>query len=253
MQTLREWLRERPYTLGLSSGFFGFFAHCGALSVLEEEGLHPVALSGSSAGALVGGLWAGGVSAAGIREALFRVKREDFWDPAPGLGLLRGEKFAALLRDLLPARLFSECRAPLSVSVFDLLRRETRVLREGPLAPAIQASCTFPFLFQPRWDKGRPLIDGGVLDRPGLLGVPAGARTLHHHLASRSPWRRAQSAALDLPRRENLASLVIERLPRVGPFRLAEGVRAYHIARDATSQALDRPLQQGAVFVPGGD
>ena len=41
MTTLREWLEEAPYALGMSSGFFGFFAHCGVLTVLEEEGLLP--------------------------------------------------------------------------------------------------------------------------------------------------------------------------------------------------------------------
>lgn len=250
MQTLRAWLQERPFTLGLSSGFFGFYAHCGMLQALEEEGLVPSALAGSSAGALVGGLWAGGVSAVEIRDTLLSLRREAFWDPGMGLGLLRGEKFAALLRERLGAKTFAECRAPLCVSVFDLWSRKTQVLREGALAPAIQASCTFPFLFQPRWHKRRPVIDGGVLDRPGLDGVPAGARVLHHHLASRSPWR-GRAGTLAAPRRENLVSLVIERLPRVGPFRLAEGARAYQTALAATRRALQAPVQDAAVYVEG--
>ena len=49
MPTLREWLREQPFTLVMSSGFFGFFAHAGVVSVLEEEGLRRAGGGGSRA------------------------------------------------------------------------------------------------------------------------------------------------------------------------------------------------------------
>jgi len=71
VQTLRDWLLEAPFSLGLSSGFFGFFAHAGFLSALEEEGLQPRAAWGSSAGALVGGAWAAGLSADEFSRVLF--------------------------------------------------------------------------------------------------------------------------------------------------------------------------------------
>src|SRR5215831_14799966 len=86
MTTLREWLAAGPYTLALSSGFFGFFAHAGVMSVLEEEGLLPGRVCGSSAGALVGGLWAAGVAARRICDELLALRREHFWDVRPGLG-----------------------------------------------------------------------------------------------------------------------------------------------------------------------
>src|SRR3954471_24484850 len=174
--TLREWLRERPFALALSSGFFGFFAHTGVMSVLEDEGLLPARLSGSSAGALVSGLWASGVATGRLRDELFALRREHFWDPRPGLGLLRGRLFRARLDDLLGARTFAACRVPVAVSVYDVLSRRTRVLAEGELAPAIQASCAVPLLFHPIWVGGRPLLDGGIADRPGLDGLPAGER-----------------------------------------------------------------------------
>ncbi|MGB1581430.1 MAG: patatin-like phospholipase family protein, partial [Nevskiales bacterium] len=58
--SLREWLSESAFGLTMSSGFFGFFAHSGMLSALEDEGLTPARLSGSSAGALTAALWASG-------------------------------------------------------------------------------------------------------------------------------------------------------------------------------------------------
>jgi NTE family protein len=247
--TLREWLREAPFSLALSSGFFGFFAHAGLVTVLEDEGLSPSRLAGSSAGALVAGLWAAGLPGAAMRDELLRLRREDFWDPRPGAGLLRGRKFRGRLDALLPVATFGECRTPLCVSVFDLLSGRTRVLRDGPLAPALQASCTVPLLFHPTWLDGRPLLDGGILDRPGLDGLPHGERVLHHHLASRSPWRRRGSPSMSVPRREGLTALVIPGLPRVGPFRLEEGARAFEVARRAAREALDRPVRDAVVEV----
>ncbi len=240
--TLREWLAAGPYTLAMSSGFFGFYAHAGVVSVLEEERLLPARVSGSSAGALVGGAHAAGLSSARLGDALFSLRREDFWDPAPGAGLLRGRLFRARLESLLPARDFAECAVPLHVSVFSVLSRQTRVLGgAGPLAAAIHASCAVPFMFQPVWIGGRPYVDGGVADRPGLAGTAHGDRVLYHHLSSRSPWRRPGSPSLRVPARDGLVPLVLAGLPRVGPFRLHEGPRAFDVARRATRAALDAP------------
>jgi NTE family protein len=245
-QTLREWLAAAPFGLALSSGFFGFFAHCGLLSALEDARLLPTRLSGSSAGALVGGFWAAGLNTTPMRDILFQLRKQDFWDPAPGLGLLRGRRFRELLERWLPVREFADCRVPLAVSVYDLLGHRTRVLDQGALAPAIQASCSVPLMFHPVWQGARPLFDGGIKDRPGLAGMPPG-RVLYHHLASRSPWRRQNGAQTRIPSATALQALVIDNLPRVGPDRLHEGQRAFDAARTAMQVALDQALD-GAVM-----
>ncbi|NOY90661.1 MAG: patatin [Deltaproteobacteria bacterium] len=250
MQTLRDWLLEAPFSLGLSSGFFGFFAHAGFLSALEEEGLQPRAAWGSSAGALVGGAWAAGLSADEFSRVLFGLRRQDFWDPALGAGLLRGQLFQSILEGVLPARTFAQCRAPLGMSVFDVRTRRTRVLQSGDLATAIRASCAVPLLFAPVLIAGRPCLDGGLFDRPGLLGARPHERILHHHLASSLSWRRRGGPLLDAPRRAGTISVVLEGLPRVGPFRLSEGVCAHRVARDATRRILDRPLSGSVLHVP---
>src|SRR5690606_38887683 len=104
-QTNAAWLAAAPFTLALSAGFFGFFAHTGVLQALEEAGLSPRRIVGVSAGALAGGLWASGLSAAELAEELLRLRRDDFWDPGLPLGgFLKGGKFAAKLRSLLDAR-----------------------------------------------------------------------------------------------------------------------------------------------------
>jgi len=242
MPTLREWLMDAPFTLGMSSGFFGFFAHAGFLSALEDSDLRPRAVLGSSAGALVGGAWAAGLPARDFSEVLLGLRRQDFWDPAPGAGLLRGARFHSILQRVLPTQTFAGCRTPLGVSVFDVATARTRVVRHGELASAIRASCAVPFLFSPVRVAGRACLDGGLFDRPGLLGATPGERILHHHLASRSPWRRPGSPALQAPRRGGTLSVILKDLPRVGPFRLAEGARAHRIAWEATRRALDLPV-----------
>jgi NTE family protein len=240
--TLREWLRQTPFTLGLSSGFFGFFAHAGVVGVLEEEGLVPAALCGSSAGALVGGLWGAGLPAARLRDELLALRRSDFWDPAPGLGLLRGDKFQARLVALLPVATFEACPRPVALSVYDLWARRTVVLRSGPLAPAIHASCAAPVLFQPVRLGGRRYLDGGVKDRHGLAGLTGQERVLYHHLTSRSPWRRKDSPALRVPERPGLQAVALYGLPRLGPFRLERGGEALQQAAAGMRAALDQEV-----------
>jgi NTE family protein len=240
--TLRDWLREAPFTLGLSSGFFGFFAHAGVVSVLEEEGLLPARVLGSSAGALVGGLWAAGVPARRIGEELLALRRADFWDPWPGPGLLRGRRFRARLERILPVASFEQCPRPLAVSAYDVAARRTAILCSGPLAPALHASCAVPLLFQPVRIDGRRYADGGVLDRHGLAALHARERVLYHHLTSRSPWRRRDSPALRVPELPSLRAVAIEGLPRLGPFRLARGAEAMQRAAEGMRTALARPV-----------
>ncbi len=248
MITLGDWLAEAPFGLGMSSGFFSFFAHTGMLSALTARGLVPSHVGGSSAGALVAGAFGAGVAPDELAEVLLGLDRGAFWDPTLGLGLLAGRKFDALLRRTLPVTRFDECARPVVVSVFDIAARATRVVRTGDLPTAIRASCAVPGMFQPVRVDGRACWDGGILDRPGLVGMPAG-RTLFHHIASRSPWRRADSASLVLPRRPELVSLVIDDLPRSGPFRLDAGRRALAAARAATLRALERPIVDDAVAI----
>jgi NTE family protein len=256
--TLREWLAAGPYTLAMSSGFFGFFAHAGVVLALDEAGLPPAGFCGSSAGALVGGLSAAGLPAARLQEELLRLRRKDFWDPGLGLGLLRGLRFRERLASLLPAARFEDCPRPFACSAWDRDRKETVVLAHGPLAPAIHASCAVPLLFQPVPLDGRRLLDGGVGDRHGLRGAPrtgpdgAPPRILYHHLTSVSPWRRKRSPALRIPVRPGLVAVALHGLPRLGPFRLERAGEALAQAAEGLRRALDGPARPEGVDAVDG-
>ena len=147
--TLEAELRRAPFTLAMSSGFFGFFAHAGFVAALDELGLQPASYAGSSAGALVGACRASGLGVDEIRETFFSLTKEDFWDPrrVPRGGLLRGKLFRDKLRSMLKPT-FRDAD-PIVISVFDVLSRQTRVRREGDLPLAVHASCAVPLMFEP--------------------------------------------------------------------------------------------------------
>ena len=239
MQSLKSWLQSGPFTLTMSSGYFGFFAHAGVLAALEEHDLTPSAITGSSAGALIGALFASGVKSGKIRSILFNLARRDFWDPKPGLGFLQGEKFRELLTENLGCSTFSGCDIPLRLSVFDAAKMQTVVVKDGDLVRATYASCALPGLFQPIRENWQLLFDGGVRDRPGLAGIAADERVLYHHLFPHTPWRFKRgpdSMPKDLP--GECAVLALPDLPRVGPLRLRKGPEAYNLAKDQTLRML---------------
>ena len=247
--TLRDWLKEEPFSLALSAGFFGFFAHSGVLTVVEEEGLLPQQLYGASAGAMVTGFWASGLGLDTLRHELFTLKRSAFWDPWPGQGLLRGRLFKENLDRILQHRRLEDCQVPAAISVFDMKERATVVLRTGDLATAIQASCALPVMFHPVKIGDRNYLDGGILDRPGLAGTVPGERVFYHHLASRSPWNRPGSPRIQVPKRRNTATLLIENITRVHPFALERGVKAYDDAARSFRAALAQPVDDGVARV----
>jgi NTE family protein len=244
-ERLGDWLGHGSFSLAMSSGFFSFYAHTGMLQTLTSVAA-PSLVAGSSAGALVGGAWAAGIEPAALGERLLALRRDEFWDPAPGAGLLAGKKFDRLLRELVPIGAIDRCHVPVRISVFDIVARRTAVLDAGDLSPAIRASCAVPGLFHPVWIGKRAYWDGGILDRPGLAGIPAGERVLFHHIASKSPWR---MSPMTPPRRAGMVTLVLEDLPRSGPFKLAAGHRAFELAREATKRALDAPIVDDVVRV----
>jgi len=248
MIALGDWLAEGPFGLAMSSGFFGFFAHTGMLDALTACGLRPTHVTGSSAGALVTGAFAAGIPPDELGGVFTALDRASFWDPAPGFGLLAGRKVDGILRQVLPTTRFEACAVPVKISVFDIFARRTTVLAEGDLVHAIRASCAVPGMFHPVWIGRRPYWDGGILDRPGLAGMPPG-RVLFHHLAALPPWRRSRPAAHALPQRDGLVSLIIDGLPRSGPWQLEAGHRALTLARDATLRALDQPIVESVVRV----
>ncbi len=210
------------------------------MAALEAAGLAPRRIVGVSAGALAGGLWAAGLRAQELERRLVDLRREEFWDPGLPLGgILKGERFAALLREIVPAGAarIEQAPTPFAAVVYDLRARRTVALASGHLGDAVRASCAVPLLFRPVIIDGRPMVDGGVTDRFGATGLTESEPAVAHYLPSTSLWDRW----LPRHRRHPSSAEVLEArgLPRLGPYRLHEGAIAIARARDATMRWLE--------------
>jgi NTE family protein len=141
------------YTLGLalSGGGFRGLAHIGVLRTLERYGLQPDFVAGTSAGSLIGALYASGKSTYEIESVAQRV----FWP-----GLLRSQGIREFTRKYLPST-FEELAVPLRVAVTELPSWKTRVLDSGDLASALAASCATPYLLHRVKVGTTTFTDGG--------------------------------------------------------------------------------------------
>jgi NTE family protein len=137
--------------LALSGGGFRGLAHIGVLRMLERYGLQPDFLAGTSAGSLIGALYASGKTTYEIEDIALKI----FWP-----GLLRTQGIRGFARKYLP-RTFEELAVPLRVAVTELPSWKTRVLDSGDLAPALAASCATPYLIHRVRINGASYTDGG--------------------------------------------------------------------------------------------
>lgn len=189
-----------------------------------KSGLQPAKITGSSAGALVGAGWASGLSVDEVKKILFSVRRTDFWDPALGMGLLRGAKLEKFLRSHFVSRI-EDTKIPFEIAVFDIFARKTEFLNRGSLPNAVVASCAVPGLFQPIKRDGRWLWDGGVLNKPGVN--PKDPRVLCVFLESTGLAGIYERAACLRESSSNRRVLRISGLPQVNFTSLEKGPRAF--------------------------
>ncbi len=162
------WRRKRKRKkigLVLSGGSVRGAAHLGVLEVLEREGIRPDCVAGVSAGSAVGAAYCAGLEvdeikriAAGLQwKKLGRITR-------PRLGFLDGRRLEEYVEELIGPLQFEELEIPLATVAVDIMRGELVVLKEGPVAPAVRASCALPGVFTPLERDGQILVDGGVLN-----------------------------------------------------------------------------------------
>jgi len=154
--------------LVLGSGGARGSAHVGVLKVLDEHGIHPDAIVGSSMGAEVGGAYAAGVSvedmAAIWRSAHFGTVVKNFLPTIPWSGWCSGREKIRFLRRLLGDVTIEELPLTYAAVATDLESGLPYPITKGPLARAIRASISVPGLLTPVWIDGHLLIDGGVSD-----------------------------------------------------------------------------------------
>lgn len=164
-------LQNIRVALVLSGGGARALAHAGVIEVLEKNRIPIDLIVGSSAGSVIGALYADDPNAALLRQKIIALNKWDLLDVNWSSGLkmfwqLRGPVEGNALRYFLQmnmdAQAFPELKIPLVVVTTDIHRGEAFAIRSGPLVPAIHASSAVPMVFSPVIMYGRTLVDGGV-------------------------------------------------------------------------------------------
>lgn len=280
--------RDPSFAIAFGGGGARGLAHIHVISVLDELGIKPVAISGSSIGAMMGAGMAAGMSGQDIEEhsrsvlsnrseaatRLWRSLPRSFAELIEGgvrIGQFDGERILhAFMPSAVPER-FEELAIPLQVSATDFYGPGECVFDKGDLFPALAASVALPALFRPVRSNGRVLIDGGIVNpvpfdlldgkadiiiAVDVIGMPdngkdekPGAIDL---LLGASQIMMASIMALKLERSRPQIML----RPPVSHFRVLDFLKVDHVleatapVRDEVKRAIDAAVER---FILSGD
>lgn len=149
--------------LALGGGAARGFAHIGVIKMLESHGIVPDYVVGTSAGAVVGSLYAGGFDAFAMQKLAIQLDETLFADwTLRGPGLLKGEALQSFVNQHLKRRPLEKLNIPFGTVVTDLNSGERVVFRNGDSGMAVRASAAVPGVFQPVAINGRQYVDGGL-------------------------------------------------------------------------------------------
>lgn len=161
-------LSEPPrVALVLGGGAFHGAAHVGVIKVLEENHIPVDLIVGTSAGSLVGALYADNPHVDSLIPLVNEIKTRDVFDFSlfrSSEGFVSGKRLQRYLTDHLRHRNIEDFPIPFVAVVTDLNHAHSSALSSGPVAPSVNASCAIPFVFEPVRMYGTVYVDGGVLD-----------------------------------------------------------------------------------------
>lgn len=226
-------MNDGPVDVVLSSGFLAFARHLGFLSAIEGSGLEVEGVCGTSSGALIGAMWAHGMSLDAIRAELTTKAPahmiQAHWRVWRGLFVF--DRVLVRLKELLPPR-FEDLRRPFGVGVRGPGKRHV-LLTSGSLPEAVAASCAIPFVFAPVRVDGVLYQDGGAVDRYGIEPWMA-------HRGEKRPIVHRVEASLGREGEGALQGLTVAHTPRSGAsfWDLGDVERQIDEARALTEAAL---------------
>jgi NTE family protein len=150
--------------LALGGGAARGFAHIGVIQVLEEHGIKPDLVVGTSAGSLVATLYASGKSGAELATMAQSMDESAITDWAfPGRALIRGEALARYVREQTGGKMIEQMKLPLGVVATDLDSGQPILFQRGDPGTAVRASSAVPAVFQPVRVGSREYVDGGLV------------------------------------------------------------------------------------------
>ncbi len=195
------------YKIGivLSGGGTRGVAHIGVLQALREHGIEPECIAGTSAGALVGALYAAGYSAEEMleffaRKRPFAVSKFSLAKP----GLVDTHKVWDDFHEYFPDDRFEALQRKLFVTATDIVNARQEIVTSGPLVAALLASSAIPMVFTPIQIEGRWFADGGIINNfpieplkvlcDAILGVYASPLRTADRIDLKSAWAVSQRA-----------------------------------------------------------
>ena len=152
--------------LALGGGAARGFAHIGVIQALEEAGIKPALVVGTSAGSLVAALYASGKSGAELQriaESMEEAALTDWTLPIFSRGVFRGEALARYVNGQLGSRLIEQLPLPLGILATDLHSGEGVLFQRGDVGVAVRASSAVPGVFLPVQIGQREFVDGGLV------------------------------------------------------------------------------------------
>jgi len=155
--------------LALGGGGARGLCHIEFCKALDEMGLKPSIISGTSIGSIVGAFYAGGMSGSEMRTltnqlgVLDYTKMIDFSILRRG-GLMKGKNVMDFLEKHLPIQTFEKLKIPLKIVATDYWKRKQVIFDSGELIPAIRASISIPVIFEPVRTNDIVMIDGGAVN-----------------------------------------------------------------------------------------
>ena len=159
---------QKPLKLGLAlgGGAARGFAHVGVIAVLEEAGIRPQLVVGTSAGSLVAALYASGKTSAQLQQTALNMEEVAITDwilPIIGRGIFRGDALAKYVNELVAGRLMENMVIPLGIVATDLGNGNAVLFQKGDTGTAVRASSAVPAVFVPVKINGREYVDGGLV------------------------------------------------------------------------------------------
>ncbi len=152
--------------LALGGGAARGFAHVGVIQVLEEAGIRPALVAGTSAGSLVAAIYASGKTGAqlqNVAETMEEAAIADWTLPLFSRGMFRGEALARYVNTQVGSRPIQEMPLPLGIVATDLNSGQDVLFQRGDTGTAVRASSAVPAVFQPVKISGREYVDGGLV------------------------------------------------------------------------------------------
>lgn len=160
-------MSKKTVSLVLSSGGARGMAHIGVIEALEESGYEIVSIAGSSAGALIGGMYAAG-NLPKFKDWICNLDRIDVFSlmdfTISSRGFIKGEKVFGELKKLIADCHIEDLSIPFVCTAVEIPSGKEHVFRKGSLYAAIRASVSIPTVLTPAKIHGKEYIDGGVLN-----------------------------------------------------------------------------------------